>query len=162
MSVPAEEGEFPTTADSHETQNPIDLTQIGWRLDGLLTRTRQIWELIVGQVVPSKVTMTPRGPDPDEGWTDPTDLEEQVSRLVRREIGRRATAVIGGDYHEKGSGGGKKWESYLIPALLAIIGTLIVSGIIGLIVMYGQLTSLNSRMDHLERLVEPRYRGTGP
>jgi hypothetical protein len=98
-----------------------------------------------------------RGPDPDYA-KDRDDLRELVMQATR-EGARRATIDIE-TYHEGGGGGWNKWA---MPGLV----TLAVAGIVGNVVQAMSLSALkqevqdmSARMDKLEKLVEPRYRGS--
>jgi hypothetical protein len=80
------------------------------------------------------------------------ELEEQIE--AQHDRGFR----IGGNYTERGGG---KWDKWAMPGLV----TLAVSGIIGNVVqamavsaLKQEVEDLKSQVDHVEKLVEPRYR----
>lgn len=94
-----------------------------------------------------------RGPNPDYA-EDVESLRDLIKKTVR------ASVEIQGDYHEGGSGSWGKW-------MLTVLGGLTVLGVVGAIVMYGQLSALREevrglhvQVDHVEKIVEPRYRGS--
>jgi len=106
-----------------------------------------------------RLLMGHRGPSPDA----PEDLsgaEEILERVVKRAV-RRATVEIRGDYNE-GGGGKSSWQGWM----LTVLASLTAAAIIGGVAMFGKLSSLESKveglqyqMDHVEKIVEPRYRG---
>jgi hypothetical protein len=82
------------------------------------------------------------------------ELEEQIEHADREHYGFR----IGGNYTERGGG---RWDKWAMPGLV----TLAVSGIIGNIVqamavsaLKQEVEDLKSQVEHIEKLVEPRYR----
>ncbi len=93
-----------------------------------------------------------RGPNPDYA-EDVESLRDLIKKTVR------ASVEIQGDYHE---GGKDPWSKWIIPGMV----TLMVMGIGGTVIMYGQLSaltqkveSLQSQVNRVEKIVEPRYRG---
>lgn len=91
--------------------------------------------------------------DPDYGRRL-RELEGQIAEIDREQSGFRM-----GDYHE---GGGNKWDKWAMPGLV----TLAVSGIIGNVVqsmtvsaLRQEVADLQKEVDHIEKLIEPRYRG---
>ena|ERR1700691_3108493 len=82
------------------------------------------------------------------------ELEGQIAEIAQdHEPGFRM-----GNYHE----GGGKWDKWAMPGLV----TLAVSGIIGNVVqsmtvaaLRQEVTDLKLQVDHIEKLVEPRYWG---
>lgn len=105
----------------------------------------------------SMTHQTDRGPEDYE--QNERDLRDLLNSAVR-EGARRATINIDGGYHE---GGGKdSWSKYIVPGIV----TLVVTGIAGLILMYGKLSAFEAKLDSLQtqvnevkKIVEPRYRG---
>jgi cytochrome b subunit of formate dehydrogenase len=92
--------------------------------------------------------------DPDRGPSDYEQDAEQIKDLIRRTV--RATISVRGDYNEGGP-----WSKWIMPGLV----TLTVTGIIGGVVMFGKLSSMEAQMqalkeqvDRVEKIVEPRYR----
>lgn len=95
-----------------------------------------------------------RGPDPDYS-EDMRDLHELVRHLRRKP--QEPTV------HYTEGGGSNSWQKWI----LGILGLMAVSGVGGVIGMYGRLTAIEAKMDslqgqftNLQRLVEPRYRGS--
>jgi hypothetical protein len=91
--------------------------------------------------------------DPDYGRRL-RELEGQIA-----EIDREQSSFKMGDYHE---GGGNRWDKWAMPGLV----TLAVSGIIGNVVqsmtvsaLRQEVADLQKEVDHIEKLIEPRYRG---
>jgi len=94
---------------------------------------------------------------------DPDYAEEQIAtlrHLIAEAITakRREFGVEEGTYNE--------FPKAMVKWIAGGIMVLSVSGIVGCIVMYGELqavraelTALRSNVDDLKRLVEPRYRG---
>lgn len=115
---------------------------------GLRDRTRALLDQILEAREPS------RGP---RDFPEPKTDRERLEDLIRKTV--RASVEITGGYHE---GGQDPWVKWIIPGLV----TLIVMGIGGAIVMYGQLSALTQKVENLqsqvnrvEKIVEPRYRG---
>lgn len=79
----------------------------------------------------------------------PRDHEdaENLRDLVRNTV--RAAIEIQGDYHEDGNGSSPQWRNWV----MTMLGTLIVIGITGLIVMYANQKAMGERMDSFERRI---------
>jgi len=94
---------------------------------------------------------------------DPDYAEEQIDvlrHLIAEAIAAKRTELGVETYNE--------FPKAIIKWVAGGIMALAVSGVVGIVVMYGKLqaveteiTSLKSNVDDLKRLVEPRYRG-GP
>lgn len=95
---------------------------------------------------------------PDRGPPDYDADTQSLRDLIKQTV--RASVEIQGGYHEGGGGEGNK---ALMPVLVALTVSFILGGI-GLTVTVFQLkqevADMKLQVDHVEKIVEPRYRGT--
>lgn len=95
-------------------------------------------------------------------YRDPRERDPDYNRHLRElegDIRDHEPAFRMGDYHE---GGGGKWDKWAMPGLV----TLAVTGIIGNVVqsmtvsaLRQEVADLQKEVDHIEKIIEPRYRG---
>jgi hypothetical protein len=127
-------------------------------LDKILVRLTQLW-VIAGRLVPSWVE-TRQEPRMDPDYAPEDDLD-RVIRLASRAAAQSVIEIQ--NYSEHGGGNGSKsWQRWM----LTLAGVLVASGVVGAVLMYGKLSSLEAQVqavqnqvNDVKRLVEPRYRG---
>jgi hypothetical protein len=95
-------------------------------------------------------------------YRDPRERDPDYNRHLRElegDIRDHEPPFRMGDYHE---GGGSRWDKWAMPGLV----TLAVTGIIGNVVqsmtvsaLRQEVADLQKEVDHIEKIIEPRYRG---
>jgi len=98
--------------------------------------------------------MESRRLDPDYNSRQDED-QESLRNLIKQTL--RASVEIQGGYHEGGDG--NKW---LVPVLTALTIAFILGGIaltVTVSALKQEVTDLKVQVDHMEKIVEPRYRG---
>jgi hypothetical protein len=154
MTDAVEEVDFPHTGDPLD-EKILTLGKWTFNLGGVVHDFRDVLKRFQEAM---KHWNDERGPE-DYDRAD-VDLRNLISRAVRE--GARAGVEISGGYHESNNGG-NQWAKWMIPGLV----TLAVMGIGGGIVMFGKLSSLETKVEgvqnqvnDIKKIVEPRYRGT--
>lgn len=130
--TPADEGEFP-----HAPNDPtlIKQAEMWLRTDAIFFKLEKLFETIKGWMA----HWTDRGPQ-DHEQSD----REAMRDLIRKTV--RATVEIQGNYNEGGNGSSPQWRNWV----MTMLGTLIVIGITGLIVMYANQKAMEIRMNGVE------------
>jgi hypothetical protein len=95
--------------------------------------------------------------DPDYNPRQEED-EKSLRDLIKQTL--RASVEIQGGYHEGGSGTESKW---LIPVLVSLTVAFILGGValtVTVSALSQEVTDLKGQVEKVERIVEPRYRGS--
>lgn len=91
----------------------------------------------------------------NEPRVDPDyDPSEEVLEKAALLLAKAQARMLVGSYHERPNGGGK-----LLNWLLGIISALLIIGIVGQVVMYGDVRELKSQVARVEKIVDIRFRG---
>lgn len=109
----------------------------------------KIW----GETLETRRYRDPRDQDPDYGRRL-RELEGQIA-----EIDREQASFKMGDYHE---GRGNKWEKWIMPGLVTLAVTGIISNVVQSITVAAlrqEVTDLKAEVTDIKKLIEPRYRG---
>ena len=141
MEMGAAEGSFPDTEDNLESHAKKTITkqaEMWLRIDGVLHRASELF----GEWKAKMAHWSDRGPRDYEAAD-----KESLRELVRNTV--RATVEIQGGYQEGGNGSSPQWRNWV----MTMLGTLIVIGITGLIVMYANQKAMSERMDGFERRI---------
>lgn len=133
----AEEISFPDTKDNLE-EKIVSLGKWTFTFGGLIHDFKDA----IKRLQESMKHWTDRGPR-DYDTADKESLRELVRSTVR------ATVEIQGGYQEGGNGSSPQWRNWV----MTMLGTLIVIGITGLIVMYANQKAMSERMDGFERRI---------
>jgi cytochrome b subunit of formate dehydrogenase len=138
--VPQDEDDFPTT-DGGLAASTKRLAEWTFSLQGVGVDLKNLVAEIKEWVRTKMDHWSDRGPE-DHEQSD----REAMRDLIRKTV--RATVEIG-SYNEGGNGSSPQWRSWV----MTMLGTLIVIGVTGLIVMYANQKAMETRMTSVEQRI---------